>query len=158
VNDIPLMPNAPLAPRTVRTASGETMVYTNEVSRGYFDVLKIPLVEGRDFSVRDDNDDTPVAIINETLARRISRGTSAIGANLEMPDGSRVNVVGVAKDVKYESIDEEPKAFLYRPLPQQPAPSVTFLIRSSREPISVAPGLQSQVRKVGLVLFNVSTL
>jgi len=161
VNDIPLMPNAPLASTIARATSGEKMtVYTNEVSRGYFRTLNIPLLEGRDFNVRDDSEDKPVAIINETLARRISAGASAIGAHLQMADGSTLQVIGIARDARYESLDEEPKAFLYRPLPQQPAPSVTFLVKTRDNPILAAPELQTQVTEIDpdLVVYNVGTL
>jgi ABC-type antimicrobial peptide transport system permease subunit len=138
-------------------------VYMNAVSRGYFNVLSIPVMEGRDFTSRDDGDDKLVAIVNETLARRISRrsskGGTAVGELLRMTDGSTIEVVGVAQDVKYESFDEEPKAFLYRPLPQQPAASVTFLVRTPPHP-EATPDLQALIGEVdrSLVVYNIGSL
>lgn len=105
-------------------------VWRNLVSPGYFATLRIPLMEGRDFNDLDTTE--PVAIVNETFARRFYAGRSAIGQELVLFGGDvRARVVGVAKDSKYHTIAEAPKPFFYLPMRQRisPAAGVAIAVR-----------------------------
>jgi predicted permease len=85
-----------------------------EVSAGYFDVLKIPIVRGRGFTAADASE--PVIVVNETLARRYWPAEDAIGASvvLDRDAPQTVRVIGVAKDARTDSVAEVAPAF-YRP-------------------------------------------
>src|SRR5262249_30615147 len=85
---------------------GEDMrVYWNPIWAGYFDLMRIALIEGRDFTDRDDSQGPLVAIINETFARRFFPGQEPVGRQLHL-GGSDLTVVGVVKDIKYRSFSE----------------------------------------------------
>ncbi|MBI4476608.1 MAG: ABC transporter permease [Acidobacteria bacterium] len=114
----------------------------NMVGPGHFATLKIPLLAGRDFTLRDDRDAQAVAIVNERFARKYWPGESAIGkrfrewTNTGLPP-PLIEVVGVARDGKYGSLGEPPRAFVYRPLLQRYFSSASVIVRSPNDPGSV---------------------
>jgi macrolide transport system ATP-binding/permease protein len=141
------------------------MVYMNTVGPGHFKALEIAIVAGRDFTYRDDRASTPVAIVNETLARRFWPGQDAVGQHLHLrPMGGGLNatmdVVGVARDSKYVSVNEEPRPFMYRPFAQDYTPLVTLLVRAAGLPASTLPTITGVVRGLDpdLAVFNASSL
>jgi predicted permease len=81
------------------------------IDAGYLDVLKVPLVAGRDFN---DTETSAAAIVNETFAHRAWPGADALGRTLVIGD-RRVVVVGVARDSRYVSLDETPVPVAYTP-------------------------------------------
>jgi predicted permease len=141
------------------------LIYSNAVSPGHFDTLRIAMVGGRDFTYRDDDSSPRVAIVNETLARRFWPGKDAIGQRLRplgvgVDAGGIVEVVGVVRDSKYVSVGEDPRPFLYRPLAQAYTPRVTLLVRAAGAPESTLATIRAHVRSLdaGLPVFNVATL
>ncbi len=99
----------------------------NIIEPGYFARLRMPLVAGRDFTDRDLPGMTPVAIIEETLARQLWPGQDAIGKLLTLssaiglaPNATKtVQVVGVARDARTSSmVDGLSRGFIYVPLQQ----------------------------------------
>ena len=122
-------------------------VHTNAISPGHFATLRIPLISGRDFDERDVEGAPRVAIVNETLARRLWPGEPAIGKRVQggAADGPEIEVVGVARDSKYVTLGEEPKAFAYRPLAQAYTPRITFLVRT-------APGVEGVLEQAQRVI------
>jgi predicted permease len=87
------------------------------VSPHYFDVLRIPVLAGRDFQDSDDEKGLRVAIVNETLAKRFWPGQNALGRKFKAWD-NEITVVGVVKAGKYRSLSERPQGFLYLPYQQ----------------------------------------
>ncbi len=85
------------------------------VAAGYFDTLAIPILRGRPFAPRDRQGALPVLVVNETFARRYWPGQDPIGqsvwlgCDLKKPRAV-VQVVGVARDAKYASLNEPPAA------------------------------------------------
>ncbi len=100
------------------TSSREFDVQTNYILPDYFRTIGVPFVDGRDFNSYDRVSTPPVGIVNETLARELSRGGNPVGSRLRLPDGSAIQIVGVTHNFKYVA-DEKDEAFLYRPLAQQ---------------------------------------
>ncbi|HET7696793.1 MAG TPA: ADOP family duplicated permease [Vicinamibacterales bacterium] len=101
-----------------RAADGSALrlpVRTANVTAGYLDTLRIPLVAGRDFAAGD-TAAADTAIVNETLARRAWGDTNAIGRTLHA-HGRSTTVIGVARDSRYGSLTEGAVAFLYLPMP-----------------------------------------
>ncbi len=94
----------------------------NCVGPGYFALLGIPLLRGRDFDRRDGDGSPDVAIVNGTLAASLWGDGEAVGKLLRTVDrvGRErvVEVVGVARDIKYRSLGEGPTPFLYLPAAQ----------------------------------------
>jgi predicted permease len=94
-------------------ARNEVMrVGNSSVSPGYFNVLGIPIIEGREFRQQDDAGTAPVMIVNQTFARRYFGARTALGHSVRMY-GRSFNVIGVAQDSRYHRITEGPTAFFY---------------------------------------------
>ncbi len=119
---------------------------------GYFTTLGIPVRQGRAFSDDDRAGGAPVAIVNETMARRIWGGQSPVGkcvrAELMAPDAPCSEVVGVVADARYADITADPGPFLYRPLAQRPrqAPPMTVMyVRTTDDPTALAGALRREL-------------
>lgn len=128
-------------------------------STGYFRVMKIPLLRGREFSEQDKADTTPVAMISETIARRFWPDGNPVGARLLIDDNNQgprpVEIVGVVGDVKHLSLEDEPTPHIYLPLRQLHEDGVVWmtnnqywLIRSQVPPLNLASAVQREIRKV----------
>ena len=99
------------------TPDEQPTVEYNEVSPGYLATLGIPLVSGREFT-RADNETAPlVAVVNEVMVAQYWRGEDPVGKRLQVK-GRWTQVVGVAKNSKYQSLLETPKPFFYVPMRQ----------------------------------------
>jgi predicted permease len=97
-------------------AAGEDMeVHAAAVGAGFFETLGLPLVRGRGFTEADGPGAPRVAVVNETFARRYWPGQDAIGRRLSTSgaEGPFLEVVGVARDAKYGTLGEDPRAFFY---------------------------------------------
>jgi len=109
---------------------GEDMgIDCNVVGADYFRTLQIPLASGRDFSKQDQADAPKSVIVNQTMAGYFWPGTSAIGHRVRIR-GEWRTVVGVARDIKYHRINEEPRSFIYLPSLQAGGPDTNILVRS----------------------------
>jgi len=87
------------------------------VAPHYFELLKIPLVEGRDFRDSDDRPAPPVMVVNQTFVRRYFDGGNALGRRVRFHD-KWFTVVGVARDSKYFNVAEEPRPYFFAPFRQ----------------------------------------
>jgi predicted permease len=110
----------------------QVVITYNEVSEGYFETLRIPVVQGRAFTARDVEGAPAAAIVNETMARRYWRDGNPVGRYISVGD-ERVQVVGVAKDGKYRSLNESPRTYMYFPLAQRYRSAVKLHVRSNAE-------------------------
>ncbi|MBM3879369.1 MAG: ABC transporter permease [Verrucomicrobia bacterium] len=97
-----------------RKPNEDTSIPYSIVSPGYFDLLRIPLLAGRDFTERDDTNTARVVIVNETMAKRFWPGQSPLGRKLRYwGDQREATVVGVVKAGKYRTLNEPPRDFMY---------------------------------------------
>jgi len=147
------------------TARQRPLVYLNEVTRGHFGTLGIPLLAGRDFTTADRSGAPDVGIVNETLAQLFWPGENPVGKRLQTRDeqgrGSDwIEVVGLARNSKYVTIGEDPAPFLYRPLAQDYEPALTLLVKTAGPPTSAVPNVRAAVQSLDreLPLFNISPL
>jgi predicted permease len=95
-------------------ASDRVRVQLNNVDAGFFDVLQLPIVSGRALSREDDVRAPSVAVINQTFARRHFPDGDAVGRTF-VYQGTQVTIVGIARDAKYASLNEEASPFAYFP-------------------------------------------
>lgn len=95
----------------------QPMVEYNEVGPGYLATMGIPLVAGREFTIADNETAPPVAVVSQAMAAQYWRGEDPVGRRLQVK-GKWIQVVGIAKDSKYRSLMETPKAFFYIPMRQ----------------------------------------
>jgi predicted permease len=116
----------------------------NFVTPDYFRTLRLPLVEGRTFDVRDRIGAPAVAIVNETFARRVWPGKDAVGQRLVVGLSRRpLEVVGVARDSKYRGFGESPTSFIYVPHAQRPE-TITWLLMRPTCP-SLLPAVRALI-------------
>jgi predicted permease len=114
-------------------APNENMkIYRDLVSPGYFDSMKIPLLEGRDFDWHDDPTSPKVMIVNREFVRRFLANRDAIGHKVH-GWGEWFTVVGVVADSKYHRVTENPQPYFYIPIRQifRPEYGLTFHVRTS---------------------------
>ena len=110
--------------RAAANPSGrETPVPLQGVTTGYFDVMRIPVLQGRAFSATDRPDAPPVVIVNEALARRHWPDGSALGARINFRPGQMpwAEIVGIVGDTKDEGLAAEPPPTIYVPFSQRAA-------------------------------------
>lgn len=121
-------------------------VRIDSVSPDYFRAAGIALRAGLFFTEHDRSDTLPVAIINESFARRLWPGADAVGRRLrgegQEGDASWITVVGVVADLRRQGLEREPVAQIFRPLSQRPSGGGIFVISTAGE----ASGLAAAVR------------
>lgn len=112
--------------------SDEDMLFLyNVVAPDYFGTMRIPVLAGRDFTRTDDTSAQPAVIINETMARRFWKTPpNAVGKRLRSGTGEWRNIIGVVRDVKYSTLSEAPRPFVYYPMLQNYVPTFTVHARS----------------------------
>ncbi|HTG18010.1 MAG TPA: ABC transporter permease, partial [Blastocatellia bacterium] len=123
-------------------------VNTNVVGLKYFSTMGIPLLQGRDFT-RQDNEGGPLAaIVNEAFARRHFDGEEAPGKRLSFrgAQGPWVEIVGVARDIKYRTLGEAPRPTVYVPLSQNHETGMALHVRTIGDPVSVAGAVRREVQ------------
>ena len=127
------------------------------VSDGYFGTMGIPLVAGRGFERTDNASQGKVAIVNETLAKRIWQGQNPIGQRLRPPGGSFGatddvwhTVIGVAKDVRQRGVEHPAGTELYVSLDQHGVspPSMNVVMRTTLPPAALSGTIERVVREV----------
>jgi predicted permease len=139
---------APIAVEGFVSDRGEqpTVEY-NEVGPGYLATMGIPLLSGRDFT-RADNETTPfVAVVNQMMAERFWRGADPVGTRFQV-NGRWLQVVGMAKNSRYQSIREAPKPYFYTPLRQRSSPGQSIQIRTRLGPVAMANALTRLVQSL----------
>jgi predicted permease len=133
-------PQAPSAPQRIGHS---------RIGLRYFDTMRIPLLAGRDFAAADNATAPKVAIVSETLARRFWPSGDAVGRRLRNRDDV-IQVVGIAKDSKYEMLGEAPQPWLYRPLAQVPSTNLTLslAVRTTADPLLLRASVEREVRSL----------
>ena len=133
--------------------------FQNVVSPRYFDVMNIPLVDGRQFTDRDNEKAPPVVILNQTLARVLWPGESPIGKRLTTK-GQSLDVIGMVRDIKGRSLFEPASPILYLPLYQWDQPNVVLHLRTAVSPASLVATVRQEVRALDqdLPLYAVRTM
>jgi predicted permease len=123
-------------------AEGEEMEFgLNTVGAGYFETMGIPLVQGRGFDSRDRAGSAPVAVVNESFARRFWPGQNPIGRRFSTRRGGVREVIGVTRDGKYWSLTEEPQPHFYEPFAQAYEPDMVLVVRTAGDARSMLPAL-----------------
>jgi predicted permease len=123
------------------------------VSPEYFHAAGTALLMGRSFTWHDDKDSPRVAVVNREFARRMfGSADKALGRYFKMPDETRVQVVGIAEDGKYNFITENPQTAMFVPILQSPSTATFMIVHSDRDPQQLAGAIRSTLRKVDAAL------
>ncbi|HJS74931.1 MAG TPA: FtsX-like permease family protein, partial [Vicinamibacteria bacterium] len=125
------------------------ITFVSRVSPGYFSVMSMQVLAGRDFTPADDETALPVALVSEALARRFWPGEDPLGKRLSLgsPDAPRIEVVGVAEDGKYAGLNETPQPFVYLPLRQSYTGTTTVLARTDSDPGRLLPSIRAEIQR-----------
>ncbi|HXW07136.1 MAG TPA: ABC transporter permease [Vicinamibacterales bacterium] len=131
------------------------------VSPGFFEVMGIPLVAGRGFTGRDDETAPKVVVINQTAARKYFPDRDPLGQRFgsSIETASQLEIVGVLRDVKYNSVRDEAPPTMYIPYRQTRLGNAVFEIRTAVAPAGTIGAIREAVRQVdpNLPLQDVST-
>jgi putative ABC transport system permease protein len=145
-------------------SDSEIRMFRHRVTPGFFATLGIPLLKGRDFTADDHAQAPGVVIISEALARRCWPGEDALGKRLREEGASNpwVSVVGVAADVKYRGLPNNPNADpdVYFPLLQRPNNNLSLAVRTAAEPANLTATIRQELQKLdpNLPVYNVMTM
>lgn len=137
----------------LRPANAAANVYLFHISPDYLRAEGTTLLSGRDFTWHDDKSSPRVALVNGEFARKIfGSAEHAIGSYFKMPDGTRVQVVGITENGKYSSLTEEPHAAAFLPILQSPAGTAFLVVRSERDPRILGPAIRDTLRRLDAAL------
>ncbi|MDE3202443.1 MAG: ABC transporter permease [Acidobacteriota bacterium] len=137
--------------KLARDADGHaTLVRNNVVGPDFFTTLQVPILEGRDFTDSDSANAPHVGIINEEFAKRFFPGINPIGHILGTENGEyQMRIVGVVKDHKYRSIDEEPMPMAWYDYAQIPVVGqMSVELRAHGAPLAILPSVRMAVRQL----------
>jgi putative ABC transport system permease protein len=126
---------------------------------GYFETMKIALLDGRFIDGRDRAGAPGTIVINETMARRHFAGENPIGKVVRNPHG-KGEVVGIVGDVKHYGLDSEPRAELFMPAWQQPLNGMALIVRTASDPKGFVASIRREVLAVDAEqpIFDVSAM
>jgi putative ABC transport system permease protein len=119
------------------------------ITADYLRTMHIPLLRGRWFDEKDSASSQSVVLINETMARQISKDGEAIGKRIKHGFKKQVaEVVGVVGDVKYAGLDRPSKPEMYAPFEQQPWPFMRIALRTKGDPAGLAAAVRRELHAI----------
>jgi putative ABC transport system permease protein len=128
----------------------------------YFRAMGIPLLRGREFVASDDARAPRVAIVNETFARTYAQEREPVGLNVSLycTRCDRFRIVGVVRDTRHHALDGPVTPEIYIPFTQVPHGELTFVVRSSGDPMLTAAAMRRELLRLDpdLALSNIATL
>jgi putative ABC transport system permease protein len=140
-----------------RPAPGqEPAAYEYSITSDYLQSAAAKLLQGREFTLHDSEHSVPVAIINDTLARRYFKNADPLGQHLDMLSNvygkqnerqETFEVVGVVKNIKrYQVWEDEPEIFV--PYDQHSGPYMFFEVRTAAAPLTLAASVKAAAQAV----------
>ncbi|MGC2299409.1 MAG: FtsX-like permease family protein, partial [Acidobacteriaceae bacterium] len=128
--------------------NGKNMLRSNTVGPKFFETLGIPVLAGREFTEADHQGALGVAVVNETLAKRYLKGASPVGHTLGQGKG-QVAIVGLVRDNKYNSADEDPMPMAWYCYQQDPnIENMDVEVRAAGNPLALLPEIRRIVREM----------
>jgi len=131
------------------------------ISRNFFEVMGIPIVRGRGFTNSDSPTAAKVVVINEAAVRKYFPTEDPIGQHFgsSAETANQLEIVGVLRDVKYDSVRDATPPTMYVPYQQNRLGGATFEVRTAGPPAATMPAVREAARQVdpNLPLTDVST-
>ena len=149
--------------RAVESGRQPTGLYAG-VSEHFFSTLGVKLVSGRTFTAAEARDSTPVAVINQTMAKRLWPNADPIGRRFKYASdsvGPWFTVIGLAPDITNENLnDKRPQLAAYLPLRFAVWRGLGLVVRTTGEPSAITPALRRAIRDsdATLALYEVNTM
>ena len=133
----------------LRPSNAASTAYMYLISPQYLQAEGTKLLAGRTFTWHDDKASPRVAVVNRQFAEKIFGSvTNAIGGYYKMPDGTRIQVVGIAENGKYGGLTEDPKLAMFLSILQFPSNSEWLVVRSSRDPQQMGQAIRHTLRQL----------
>jgi len=132
-----------------------------QISPGYFAAMKIPLLQGRDFTDRDDTNSPSVLIVDEAFVKNFKLGADPLGKRVNVGDGTQnAEIVGVIRTVKRTGVAERPAGEMYLPYRQRCWGFLTVVVRTQREPNDISRAVRAELDRLDsdLPLENLRTM
>jgi predicted permease len=131
----------------LRPANSVAVSFMYGISPEYFQAARTTLLAGRTFTWQDDQNAPRVAVINLEFARKVfGSATNALGQYFKRPDGTRLQVVGIVENGKYQSLTEDPSPAVFLPFLQSPSTQTYLVVRSDRDLAQMAAAIRSTMR------------
>jgi predicted permease len=118
------------------------------VSSGYFATMKQPILEGREFTTRDDAIDSGAVIVNRTFARTFAGKGASLGTVFFGDDRKPLHIVGVVDDVKFRKMEDAAEPTVYIPMSKRYLAGLHLVARTAGPATAVAPEI---VRALGAI-------
>jgi predicted permease len=149
--------------RPVSASSAKLQAADDMIAGPYFETAGIPLQKGRVFSSRDTSESTPVAIVNETMARSYWPNENPIGKRFkftEQESGPWITVVGIAGDMHSHGLEKQVAPQVFQPHSQSPDNEMDLLVRTASDPLTMASAVRSEIQSMdkSVAKFGVTTV
>jgi len=119
------------------------------VSPGYLRAAGATLLAGRNLTWHDDETAPRVALVSRFFAIQIfGSQENALNHYFKIRDGSRVQVVGIVEDGKYQSLTEDPDSAVFFPMLQSSSAETSLIVRSTRDPAQLAASVRKSLQEV----------
>jgi predicted permease len=143
------------------------------VTPGYFEALRIPILDGRGFSDADNDSAPRVIVVDERLARHFWPNSDPLGRRMRFPSDAKdlmkidqhtqwMTVIGVARSLRYENLDDSGAIVgaYYVPNSQWPGSSLTFALKTAVNPTSTVSALRGEIARLDpdLALFDIHSM
>jgi putative ABC transport system permease protein len=136
----------------------ELRTHFSVVTPGYFETMGIPLVAGRSFRAEDVAGGMGVVLVNERFARLYLPNRDLVGRRLLF--GEPRTVVGIVGDVRLETLTSDATPAMYLPHAQNPARSMSLIVKTAQDPLAVTARVRDAIRAVdrGIAIYDVKTM
>jgi len=145
-----------------RPGEAAPTIADDPVSPGYFKNMEIPILRGREFLDSDTADAPRVAVINQAMAQELWPGEDALLRRFHMnsESGPLIQVVGIARDSKYQSVFAKSIPYIFLPLAQNYISIETLQVRTAKQPEAVIRRVQEQIHNLapGLPVVGAETM
>lgn len=131
------------------------LVEDESILPGFFQTMRLPLLQGRDFSDADHEGTSPVVIVDDVLAAKLWPGQDPVGKRLHMPlvrggNARWLEVIGIAQEIKHFGPERNPRWMqLYVPQYQDPAPALSFVVNTMLPASGVREAAEQSLHEVG---------
>ena len=132
----------------------------NTVTPGYFRMMGVDLVAGREFTEQDTRGSEAVAVVNQTLVRRLFKDRNPVGELVRFTGDEPTRIVGVIRDIKTRALTSEPRQFFYVPQTQYYVADQYLHVKTRGNPYAVLPQVREVIRSLdpNLPLTDIRTM
>jgi putative ABC transport system permease protein len=132
-----------------------------QVSPGYFTTMRTTLVQGRDFTDRDDTNTTPVVIVDKAFAKNFKLGAHVIGRRIDTGEGVKnAEIIGLVDDIRRTGMADAARGEMYVSYRQACWGVLTLVVRTQRDPGDITRSIRAELDRLDsdIALENVRTM